>query len=123
MPTSLIAQWNLARLAESLLPLMHEEREDAIGGGFLERLRAGLQRQMARHDGLQARAAEAKKKDESLITDLLDWMHENGADYTNTFLDLSQKELPNKELYATENFQAWQTRWVRLRKKTWNPRP
>jgi len=112
-----IAQWNLARLAESLLPLMHDEREDAIGmaedslNAFEQVYKAKWLAMMGSKLGL----AEAKKEDESLITDLLDWMHENGADYTNTFRDLSQEELPDKELYATENFQAWQTRWqVRL---------
>ena len=56
--------------------------------------------------------AEANsQEDETLVTDLLDWMHKNEADYTNTFRDLSQEELPNKELYATEIFQAWHTRW------------
>jgi len=54
---------------------------------------------------------EVSKEDESLVTDLLDLMHENSADYTNTFRDLSQEELPDGELYATENFQAWHTRW------------
>ena len=112
-----IAQWNLARLAESLLPLMHDERKDAIGmaedslNGFEQVYKGKWLAMMGSKLGL----AEAKKDEESLVTDLLDWMHENGADYTNTFRDLSQKELPNKELYATENFQAWQTRWqVRL---------
>ncbi len=108
-----IAQWNLARLAESLLPLMHDEREDAIGmaedslNGFEQVYKGKWLAMMGSKLGI----AEAKKEEESLVTDLLDWMHENGADYTNTFRDLSQKELPNKELYATENFQAWQTRW------------
>jgi len=112
-----IAQWNLARLAESLLPLMHDEREDAIGmaedslNAFEQVYKAKWLAMMGSKLGL----AEAKKEDESLITDLLDWMHENGADYTNTFRALSQEELPDAELYATENFQAWQTRWqVRL---------
>ncbi len=108
-----IVQWNLARLAESLLPLMHDEREDAIGmaedslNGFEQVYKGKWLAMMGSKLGL----TEAKKEEESLVTDLLDWMHENGADYTNTFRDLSQKELPNKELYATENFQAWQTRW------------
>ena len=57
--------------------------------------------------GLTANSQE----DETLVTDLLDWMHENEADYTNTFRDLSQEELPDKELYTTEIFQAWHTRW------------
>ena len=42
--------------------------------------------------------AEAKKEDESLITDLLDWMHQNKADFTNTFRDLGRPELPDDEM-------------------------
>ncbi len=108
-----IAQWNLARLAESLLPLMHDEREDAIGmaedslNTFEQVYKAKWLSMMGTKLGL----AEAKKEDESLITDLLDWMHENATDYTNTFRDLSQEELPDAEHYATENFQAWHARW------------
>ncbi len=115
-----IAQWNIARLAEAILPLIDEEREKAI--------------EMA-EDGLNAFESIYKNKwlvmmgtklgftancqaDESLITDLLDWMHKNEADYTNTFRDLSQKELPGGELYTTESFQAWHTRWqARLREE------
>ncbi|MEC7801508.1 MAG: YdiU family protein [Verrucomicrobiota bacterium] len=115
-----IAQWNIARLAEAILPLIDEEREKAI--------------EMA-EDGLNAFESIYKNKwlvmmgtklgftancqaDESLITDLLDWMHKNEADYTNTFRDLSQEELPGGELYTTESFQAWHTRWqARLREE------
>ena len=108
-----IAQWNLARLAESLLPLMHDETEEAIGmaenslNAFEQVYKAKWLSMMGTKLGL----AESKKEDESLITDLLDWMHENTTDYTNTFRDLSQKELPDGELYATESFQAWNARW------------
>ncbi|MBT3636290.1 MAG: YdiU family protein [Opitutae bacterium] len=108
-----IAQWNLARLAESLLPLMHDEREDAIGmaedslNAFEQVYKAKWLSMMGTKLGL----AETKKEDEQLVTDLLDWMHENATDYTNTFRDLSQEELPDGELYATESFQAWHTRW------------
>jgi serine/tyrosine/threonine adenylyltransferase len=108
-----IAQWNLARLAESLLPLMHAEREDAIGmaedslNAFEQVYKAKWLSMMGTKLGL----AETKKEDEQLVTDLLDWMHENATDYTNTFRDLSQEELPDGELYATENFQTWHTRW------------
>ena len=108
-----IAQWNLARLAESLLPLMHAEREDAIGmaedslNAFEQVYKAKWLNMMGAKLGL----SEVSKKDESLVTYLLDWMHENGSDYTNTLRDLSQEELPDGELYATESFQAWHTRW------------
>ncbi|MEK9633154.1 MAG: protein adenylyltransferase SelO family protein, partial [Opitutae bacterium] len=99
---------------------MHDERKDAIGmaedslNGFEQIYKGKWLAMMGSKLGL----AEAKKEDESLVTGLLDWMHENGADYTNTFRDLSQKELPNKELYATESFQAWHAPWqARLREE------
>ena len=52
------------------------------------------------------------KEDEGLITDLLNWMHKNSADFTNTFLDLSKEKLPNEGLYASESFQTWHARWL-----------
>ena len=108
-----IAQWNLARLAESLLPLMHEAREDAIGmaedtlNAFEQVYKGKWLAMMGSKLGL----AGAKKEDEKLVTDLLDLMHENGADYTNTFRDLSSKQLPDEKAYSAESFQAWHTRW------------
>ena len=115
-----IAQWNLARLAESLLPLMHDEREDAIGmaedslNAFEQVYKAKWLAMMGSKLGL----AETNKEDEGIVTDLLDWMHENGADYTNTFRNLSQEELPVVKLYATESFQSWHGRWqARLEKE------
>ena len=115
-----IAQWNLARLAESLLPLMHDEREVAIGmaedslNAFEQVYKAKWLAMMGSKLGL----AETNKEDEGIVTDLLDWMHENGADYTNTFRNLSQEELPVVKLYATESFQSWHGRWqARLEKE------
>jgi uncharacterized protein YdiU (UPF0061 family) len=112
-----IAQWNLARLAESLLPLMHDEREDAIGiaedslNGFEQAYKSKWLAMMGSKLGL----TEASEEDEKLVTDLLDWVHENGADYTNTFRDLSSKQLPDEKAYSAESFQSWHTRWrVRL---------
>ena len=118
-----IAQWNLARLAETLLPLMDEAREDAIGMAEdslndFEQVYKGKWLAMM---GTKLGLAEAKKEDEKLITDLLDWMHENGADFTNTFRDLSQEKLPDGELYATESFQTWHTQWhARLGREDFN---
>ena len=116
-----IAQWNLARLAETLLPLMHDEREDAISiaenslNAFEQVYKAKWLSVMGSKLGL----AVINKGDENLITGLLDWMHANEADFTNTFRDLSQEEIPDGELYATESFQVWHTRWqARLGEET-----
>ena len=115
-----IAQWNLARLAESLIPLIHQEREEAIGiaenalNSFEEVYKSKWLAMMGSKLGL----LEAKKEDEKLITELLDWMHKNSADFTNTFLKLCKEEIPNGALYASESFQNWHVRWQnRLRKE------
>ena len=108
-----IVQWNIARLAETLLPLLDaniekakELAEEAINGfgaiykeNSLSMLRAKV--------GLFGK----HKEDEKLITDLLDWMQKEGADYTNTFLDLTHETPPKGEPYNTCAFKEWYSRW------------
>jgi uncharacterized protein YdiU (UPF0061 family) len=118
-----IAQWNLARLAETMLPLFDEDTkkatdmaEEAVSGfgavykeKSLSMLRAKL--------GLFGVRAE----DENLITDLLDWMQRRDADYTNTFLDLTKEALPKGEPYDGETFKEWYTRWQARLAKNMEP--
>ena len=116
-----IAQWNLARLAETMLPLLDDEiekaadtTEEAVNGfgalykdKWLSMMRAKL--------GLFGARAE----DESLITDLLDWMQRAGADYTNTFRHLTEEKQPQDKPYNDRAFKEWYTRWqVQLAKNT-----
>jgi len=109
-----MAHWNLARLAESLLPLIHENRETAIElaedslKAFEELYKSKWLAMMGNKLGL----TKIEDQDEELITELLDLMHEYSADYTNTFLDLGQKELPAEEFYISEDFSKWHNRWV-----------
>ena len=108
-----IAQWNLARLAESLLPLMHGEREEIIGmaENLLNSFEQVYKNKWLSMMGSKLGLSNAGKEDDKLITDLLDWMHKNSADFTNTFRNLSKEELPNREIYTTQSFQAWHARW------------
>ncbi|MDB4794983.1 YdiU family protein [bacterium] len=108
-----IAQWNLARLAETMLPLLDDEIEKAsdtieeVVSGFgllykdkwLSMMRAKL--------GLFGVRAE----DESLINDLLGWMQRVGADYTNTFQHLTEGKIPQGEPYNDRAFKEWYTHW------------
>jgi uncharacterized protein YdiU (UPF0061 family) len=50
-------------------------------------------------------------EDIALIEDLLLWMEENKADYTNTFLYLQEIEIPETSLYNDTQFQQWIFRW------------
>ncbi len=114
-----IAHWNLARFAESLLPLLAPEPEQAVAqatevlGEFPERFAGYWLSGMRRKLGLQTAEAE----DRELAQALLDWMARTRADFTNTFADLSPGEPPAGERVSDEAFQAWHARWqARLRR-------
>ena len=115
-----IAQWNLARLAESLLPLMDGKKEEIIASAedLLNSFEQIYKSKWLSMMGSKLGFAETGQEDEKLITELLDWMHKNSADFTNTFLNLCKEEIPNGALYASESFQSWHARWQnRLRKE------
>jgi serine/tyrosine/threonine adenylyltransferase len=105
-----ITRWNLARLAETLLPLLDDDRGRAVD--FANEVLAGFERifqsrwlaMMRAKTGLLTEEAG----DAALIQELLDAMHAAGADYTNTFRMLSETgEPPPHE----ERFREWHARW------------
>ena len=115
-----IAQWNLARLAESLLPLMDGKKEEIIASAedLLNSFEQIYKSKWLSMMGSKLGFAETGQEDQKLITELLDWMHKNSADFTNTFLNLCKEEIPNGALYTSESFQSWHVRWQnRLRKE------
>jgi len=111
-----IALWNLARFAETLLPLLDSDQKKAIAFAtevldeypalFEGYWLAGMRKKL----GLQTDEAG----DSDLIQSLLDWMQKSRADFTNTFRDLSSEEPPAGEQYQDPDFLAWYSRW-RLR--------
>jgi uncharacterized protein YdiU (UPF0061 family) len=86
-----VAPWNLARLAEALLPHVDADTERGIArlgeilGTFPERYRAHWRSHMRAKIGLE-RDLEG---DDALIEDLLETMHQGGADFTLTFRGLA----------------------------------
>jgi serine/tyrosine/threonine adenylyltransferase len=108
-----IAQWNLARLAETLLPLLHAEEERAVAmatetlGVFAQRFQHHWLAGMRRKLGLFTEEAE----DLSLVEALLAWMQEAKADFTNTFAGLAHDVTPKVADGAGENFSRWHERW------------
>jgi uncharacterized protein YdiU (UPF0061 family) len=86
-----MAQWNLARLAEALLPLLAEQEEAALElaqaalSAFAPAFEAAYFDGFARKIGITARAPE----DTALIEDLLRRMAEQSADFTLTFRALA----------------------------------
>jgi serine/tyrosine/threonine adenylyltransferase len=85
-----MAQWNLARLAESMLPLIAENESTAVKlaeeaiGAFTARYESAYAAGLNRKLGL----FRLQPGDLSLAQDLLERMARNGADFTLTFRHL-----------------------------------
>jgi len=108
-----IAAWNLARLAESLLPLLHEDEEHAIvlAQDALSEFAALYQRHWL--SGMRAKLGifNEEAEDEALIEGLLALMQKNQADYTNTFLALTFNQQSGSTLLGLDEFTQWRAQW------------
>lgn len=108
-----IAQWNLTRFAETLLPLLAPEQEQAvtIATELLGQYPALFQQYWL--DGMRAKLGmqNAEADDLELAQSLLTWMQNARADFTNTFRELSSDHAPIGERYDDPEFQAWHARW------------
>ncbi|MHA7287782.1 protein adenylyltransferase SelO [Arthrobacter sp. MDT3-44] len=119
----LIAEWNLARLAETLLPLLHDDQEQAVAlaVGVLETFRP-------RYSGAWLTGMKAKlglPEDTAddvaspLANDVLTLLQENHVDYTSFFRGLSSvvrgdvRPARDKVLDVAA-FDAWTARWLPL---------
>jgi uncharacterized protein YdiU (UPF0061 family) len=108
-----IAAWNLARFAETLLPLLHDNEEQAIKlaeeaisdfvGLYHKNWLTGMRAKLG--------IFNEELQDESLIEDLLSMMQKNRADYTNTFRALTFDKLEEMELFGTKEFERWHELW------------
>jgi uncharacterized protein YdiU (UPF0061 family) len=108
-----IAHWNLARFAETLLPLLHDNQNEALT--MANDAIAAFPDTFSRHwrAGMRAKLGlfNEESGDDSLVEDLLACMHRHGADFTNTFRDLSGDDVPAASLFHTADFTQWTTRW------------
>jgi uncharacterized protein YdiU (UPF0061 family) len=107
-----IAQWNLARLAEAMLPLFDPNVDRAV-----ERATTALDRfpglfQQHWLDGMRAKLGlfTPERDDEALVNDLLAWMQRQSADFTNTFRLLTSGRLVGHSTNADPELEAWHRR-------------
>jgi uncharacterized protein YdiU (UPF0061 family) len=103
-----VAQWNLARLAEALLPLIDDDTDAAVAaatevlGGFAETFQRCWDRGMADKLGLPG-------PDQQLATDLLELLHAQRVDFTQFFRALAAGTA--RDLFTDrEPFEAWAAR-------------
>lgn len=108
-----IAHWNLTRFAEALLPLLNLEQDVAIAvatqslDAFPKLFFASWLDGMRKKLGLFNEEAD----DIKLIEDLLMHMQKNKADYTNTFVALSDDKIDACAIFQDAGFKHWHTLW------------
>ena len=115
-----IAQWNIACLGECLLPLIHSDRNKAIGiaeeilDSFQDKFRKYWLSGMYKKIGL----TQNEPEDINLLEQLLELMKENKTDYTLTFRYLSdaiENDTGNsnfeKQFLSQNKISEWLVSW------------
>ncbi|MBU5484437.1 YdiU family protein [Clostridium sp. MSJ-11] len=108
-----IAAWNLARFAETLLPLLHSDEDEALN---LAQNAISNFANLYKNNWLSGMRAKLgifneEPEDEYLIEDLLSTMQKHGADYTNTFRALTSDNRKDTALFGATEFDKWYELW------------
>jgi uncharacterized protein YdiU (UPF0061 family) len=105
-----IAHWNLSCLANALLPIIHEDQTKAIelAKEVLNFFPELYTQEYTAMMGAKIGFNKSQLSDEvvELIKQLLNWMKDNQADYTNTFLQIQSVLLP-EGIYTSSFFMEW----------------
>ncbi|RJU00993.1 YdiU family protein [Arthrobacter frigidicola] len=119
----LVAEWNLARLAESLLPLIHEDQERAVEAAVASLEAFRTQYSAAWLAGMKAKLGLAGSVPDGdaaqLADDIRALLQAGRADYTSFFRDLGSAARghagPARNRTADPAaFDAWAQRWLAL---------
>lgn len=119
-----VAQWNVTRLAECLLPVIDPVESTAIGIAeetlplFAERFQHHWLAGMRRKLGLFTE----EPQDATLVKTLLEWMQSTKADFTNTFAALAQGSRSDEPHCTDAAFLPWRESWhARLDRQPQSP--
>ncbi|MCK8060205.1 MULTISPECIES: YdiU family protein [unclassified Fusibacter] len=118
-----IGVWNLSRFAESLLPLLSDDMQEAVKlatkavEGFSKHFQEAWLSGLLRKLGLVGASLE----DAPIVLELLQLMEKHKADYTNTFVFLTlqmdengsidSSVLLNDSFLLSKDFMDWQDSW------------
>jgi serine/tyrosine/threonine adenylyltransferase len=113
-----IAQWNLARLAETLLTLIDPDPEAAVAAAtavletFPDRYEAHRDTGLRAKLGLAAADASRPPFDEALLDDLPTLLHDLQVDFTSFFRTLSASlRIDDDDTHVPEGLRPWTARW------------
>jgi uncharacterized protein YdiU (UPF0061 family) len=114
-----ITQWNLTRLAEAMLPLLHAEEARAVelANGVLGSFADAYRRHWLAGMRLKLGLFTEEPDDFAMAESLLEAMHSAQADFTVTFrtlaraLDADPAGLPSNGAWSDPGLQTWLSRW------------
>ena len=108
-----IAQWNLARLAEALLPLLATKEAEAIEAAHavLEEYRVVHEREWLAGMRAKLGLGSVEEGDRALVDELLARLQAAKADWTIAFRALATGAEPPLALSVDPAFDAWLARW------------
>ncbi|MDC0461064.1 YdiU family protein [Candidatus Pelagibacter sp.] len=114
-----ITKWNLARFAECIIPLIDQDEQKAISIATetinnFEKLYEEKWLNMMR-DKLGLFGED--RDDKHLIFELLTWMENNKADFTNTFCNLMQIQSIKDPIYQNQEYLNWTAKWKKRLEK------
>lgn len=111
----MIGAWNLARFSESILPLLHDDREKAIelAQDVIDNYNIIFEQNYML--GMRAKLGifNEGEQDKELVEGLLSIMQKYNADYTNTFYELSKdnEQMQDSDMYKSDEFIKWYETW------------
>jgi len=114
-----ITKWNIARFAECIIPLIDQDEQKAISIATetinnFEKLYEEKWLNMMR-DKLGLFGED--KDDKHLIFELLTWMENNKADFTNTFCNLMDIQSIKDPIYQNQEYLNWTAKWKKRLEK------
>lgn len=108
-----IVAWDLARFAETLIPLLNDNQDEAVDMAqnaiskfndiYNENYISGMRSKLGLFN--------EEKEDNELIYSLLSIMNKYDADYTNTFRNLTLDKKDDIAMFTTSEFSSWYSKW------------
>ncbi len=108
-----IAQWNLAKFASALLPIISVDQDNAvkIATTVLEEFKDTYTNKWYRMMSNKLGIMEPTVQDRSVIDELISLMESHQADYTQLFLKLEQDSIKEDPIFMEEDFKNWYQHW------------
>jgi uncharacterized protein YdiU (UPF0061 family) len=114
-----ITKWNIARFAECIIPLIDQDEQKAISiatetiNNFEKLYEEKWLNMMRDKLGLFGEDGD----DKHLIFELLTWMENNKADFTNTFCKLMDIQSIKDPIYQNQEYLNWTVKWKKRLEK------